>query len=69
MPTITINLTAQQAQRLQDAITEMANLPSPATMVDVQLLIKSHLKLIVENSELRVATKQLLATPFDPEVL
>lgn len=69
MPTITINLTAQQAQRLQDAITESGNMQTPATIADAQAFIKSFLKVSVESSERRVAERQLQTNLFDPEVL
>ncbi len=69
MPSITINLTAQQAQRLQDAITESGNMQTPATIEDAQAFIKSFLKASVEASERRVAEKQLQTNLFDPEVL
>lgn len=69
MPSITINLTAQQAQRLQDAITESGNMQTPATVEDAQAFIKSFLKASVESSERRVAERQLQTNLFDPEVL
>ena len=68
MPTITIDLTAQQAQRLQDALSE--SLGQPATVDDAKTYIKIKLRQLVQSSEKRVAEAQAAAAAvdFDPTV-
>ena len=67
MPTITINLTAQQGQRFQDALTRAHGVP--ATLDDAKAFIKSNIQDYVINSERGVALQAIQDNPFDPEVL
>lgn len=70
MPTITINLTPEQATRLQDAWKEQFKVvPSIST---VRAHIIADLKSIVYNGEKKIAARaaagivQARPTPFDP---
>ena len=70
MPTITIDLTAQQAQRLQDALTVALELGQPATITDAQDFIKLKLKQLVVSTERQAVRAQAdsTVTDFDPSV-
>ena len=58
MPTITIDLTAQQAQRVSDAF-EFA-MGTPPTMADVRQHLVRELKAFVLNQEKRKAEEQIV---------
>lgn len=69
MPTITLDLTAGEATRLQDALTETLRLETPATVADARDYIIGNLKQIVRSSESRVAeTAAKAALPADLDV-
>jgi len=70
MPTISINLTAEQAARLQEAW--RVQFRSPPNMASVKARLIADLKLIVANGERKMARRDMeaaaVAVPpeFDP---
>lgn len=65
MPTITINITAQQAQRLQDAWVKHFGVTP--TIADVRQHLVKELKAIVMQGEKKAAEEVAASPPpFDP---
>lgn len=64
MPDITINLTAQQAQRVQDAFAVSEN-PNPGIQ-DVKDWLIRQLRYRVIQHERAIAEAAIQPTPFDP---
>lgn len=63
MPTITIDMTAQQATRLADAMTEITGLPTTISSVRQHLI--DELKGIVRRGEKQKAERLEATVPFD----
>lgn len=69
MPTLTIEVTATQAQRIAAAYGELLTSPGepiiPATMAQVRQALIEELKRVVSNYEHQQAVKQIVATSID----
>lgn len=57
MPTLTIDFTADQTQRISEAFQTMLELPDPATEADIKAWIIDNLKSIVRSVERTAADK------------
>lgn len=69
MAQIILDLTASQATRLQDALTEALELDAPATIDDAKDYIIADLKQFVRTSEARVAAQAAKdALPADLDI-
>lgn len=69
MATITLDLTAGQATRLQDAMTIALHLDQPATLDDAKGYIIADLKQLVRNTERREAAEAAKAgLPVDIDI-
>ena len=64
MPTITIDLTAQQANRLAAAWEQQFGVVP--TIADVRQHLVSELKAIVYHGEKKADESQFVSAPFDP---
>jgi len=60
MATLTINFTAANAARLQDALQESIIIDRPATLADLKEYVITDLKQLVRNSERRAAARAAL---------
>ena len=76
MPQITLNVTAQQAQRIASCLGKAWNLkdtqdppqPRDATLAEVKLYVVQHLRRLVNDIEGAEAQKAALAAVVVPEV-
>jgi len=66
MPSITITITAQQAQRLQDAWAVLNPDAEPLTLDTAKQLLIRELRAIVLLGERKAAEALLTDNPFDP---
>lgn len=64
MPSFTINLTAEQATRLQAAFASPQN-PTPG-VAEVKAFCISQLRAYVHERERQAATAAIVVTPMDP---
>ena len=72
MPTLSLDFTAGQAQRLAVAFGKYLNLrdvngaPRDATVADVKAYLIEHCKSVVHRDEHAVAAGAITETPFEP---
>lgn len=63
MPSLTITVTTEQAQRVADAYGDKLGLNGPATMADVKSALIAEMKTVVRNYELGRAYRAVTVAP------
>ena len=68
MPSVTINFSAAQAQRLQAALEANTRSDAPATLADLKQYIISDLKRLVRRTEQRAAARAAAQATTDIDI-
>ena len=66
MPTLSIDLTASQATRVQAALKKQLSMTTNPTMAEIQEWVKGQMRLVVFSQERRTAELAITDTAFDP---
>lgn len=65
MPTLSIDFTPPQAQRMATAIGGVLRLGRDATLVEIRQYWVDEMKRLVKNVEFETSTRQITHTPLD----